>query len=99
MCVLVHSIQARLTGLIPDERAVESFRPTSPILSRRGLRQTPKFGGSGAAASSDSLRSTLDAYTMVLAKVPDMPTPPLPSLEEILYFYSFITSRALLTVG
>jgi hypothetical protein len=95
----VLSMQARLIDLISDERAIETFRPTSPILSRRGFRQTPKFGGSGTAASPDSLRSTLDAYTMVLAKVPDMPTPPLPNLEEILYFYSFITSRALLTVG
>ncbi|KAF9787078.1 hypothetical protein BJ322DRAFT_1210039 [Thelephora terrestris] len=68
----------------PYERVIEAFRPTSPILSRRGFRQTPKFGGSGTAASPDSLRSTLDAYTMVLAKVPDMPTPPLPNLEEIL---------------
>jgi hypothetical protein len=87
-----------LTDLIPDERAVESFRPMSPILSRRALRQTPKFGGSGAVASPDSLRSTLGAYKVVPAKVPDTPTPPLPDLEEILYFYSFPTPKVFLTV-
>ena len=71
----------------------------SPILSSRALRQTPKFGESAAATSPDSLRSALDAYTLVPVKVPDMPTPPLPILEEILYTHSPVTSKVLLTIG
>lgn len=99
MFVLVHSIHARLADLIPDERAVESFGPMSPILSRQALRQTPKLGESTIATTSrGSLRSTLDAYTVVPAKVPEMPTPPLPGLEEILYSYPFLTPKPLLTV-
>ena len=59
------------------------------VLSRQALRQTPKFGESWtAAASPDSVRSALDAYTLVPIKVPDIPTPPLPTLEEILYLHS-----------
>jgi hypothetical protein len=91
MCVLLRPMRARLTDLMPDERAVESFRPMSPILSRQALKQTPKFGSSGAA-TSDSLRSTLGAYTLVPVKIPDIPTPPLPTLEEILYLYSSLVS-------
>lgn len=71
----------------------------SSVLSRRALKQTPKLGEPGIAASTDSLQSTLGAYTLVPVKVPDIPTPPLPTLEEILYFYSHLASRALLTVG
>ena len=85
----------QLTNLIPDERAVECFRPMSPILSSRALRQTPKFGESRVATS---LRVTLDAYSLVLVNVPDIPTPPLPTLEDILYFHLPLTSKVLLTV-
>ena len=71
----------------------------SPILSRQALRQTPKLGDSGTATSPDSLRSVLGAYTLVLVKVPEIPTPALPTLEEILYFYSFLVLKVPLTVG
>ena len=71
----------------------------SPILSSRAMRQTPKFGGAVAAPSPDSLRSALDAYTLVPVKVPDMPTPPLPTLEEILYFCSSVALTVSLTIG
>jgi len=52
-----------------------------------------------AAPSPDSLRSALDAYTLVPVKVPDMPTPPLPTLEEILYFCSSVALTVSLTIG
>ena len=70
----------------------------SSLLSRQALKQTPDLGESRAITSSDSLRSTLDAYTLVPVKVPDIPTLPLPTLEEILYFYSYLAPRVLLTV-
>lgn len=94
----MHTHLINLT-LIPDERAIESFRPTSPILSRQALEQTPNFGEPGTATLHYSLRSTLDAYTLGPVKVPDLPTPPLPTLEDILYFYSSLTSTVLLTAG
>ena len=93
------SPRAHLSDHAADERAVESSRQMSPILSRQALRQTPKFGESRATTSPDSLLSTLGAYTLGPAEVPDMPTPPLPTLEEILYFYLLFVSEGLLTVG
>lgn len=98
MFVPLHPMQAHLTNLSSVERTVESLLPMSPILSRQTLKQTPKFGESGAATSPDSLRSTLGAYTLVPVKVPDISTPPLPTLEEILYFSSSLASRVPLTV-
>ena len=77
---------------------MESLRLMSPILSSRALRQTPKFGEPKTATPSDSLQSTLDAYMLVPVDVPDVPTPPLPTLEEILYFYSPLALRVPLTV-
>lgn len=99
VCCVTFHVDAYNRSYITDERAVESFRPMSPVLSNRALRQTPKFGESGVATSPGSLRSTLSAYTLVPTKVPDIPTPPLPTLEEILYFYSALPSKVLLTVG
>lgn len=92
------TLDADSTDLTPDERAVESFRPMSPILSRQALKQTPKFREFGTAIPPSPLRSALDAYILVPVKVPDIPTPPLPTLEEILYLYSPLASRVLLTV-
>ena len=77
---------------------MESFRLVSPILSSRALRQTPKFGVSRTATSPSSLQSAVGAYTLVPAKVPDLPTPPLPTLEEILYLYSSLVPEVMLTV-
>jgi len=77
---------------------MENFRLVSPILSRRALKQTPKFGESLAAISPGSLRSVLGAYTLVPVKVPDVPTPSLPTLEEILYLCSPHISGVLLIV-
>ena len=78
---------------------MESFRPASPILSSQALRQTPKFGESGVATSPAPLLSTLGAYTLVPVKVPDIPTPPLPTLDEILYLYLPLALEVPLTVG
>lgn len=99
MFVPLCPIRPPLTDLVPDERAVESFRPMSPILSRQAIKHTPKFGDSKAAASPDSLRSTISAYTLVPVTIPDIPTPPLPTLEEILYFCFSLSSRVLLIAG
>ena len=71
----------------------------SPILSRQALRQTPEFGKSRAATSPDSLRSALDAYTLVPVPIPEIPTPPLPNLEDILYFHLSLATGTLLTIG
>ena len=77
---------------------MENFRPVSPILTSKALRQTPKFGESRTAISPGSLRSALGAYNLVPVKVPDVPTPPLPSLEEILYLHSPLIPDVLLNV-
>lgn len=96
---MFHLTRAHLTDFTLDERAVESFLLESPILSRRALKQTPKFGESRATTLPDSLRSTHDAYTLLPVKVPDIPTPPFPTLEEMLYFHLSVTLNAPLTVG
>lgn len=88
-----------LTDLTVDERVTQCLRPMSPILSSRALRETPRFGHSEVAVSPHSLRSTLGAYTLVPVKVPDVPTPPLPTLEELLYFCSFVTPKMSLNAG
>lgn len=87
-CSSYYIPRAHLTNPTTDERAMESFRPVSPILSSKALRQTPKFGESRVTISPGSLRSALDAYTLVPVKVPDLPTPSLPTLDEMLYLHS-----------
>ena len=99
MFVLLRPTRTHLTDPSTDERAVESLRPMSFTISRQAIQLTPKIGDSEAATSPDSLRSTLSAYSLVPVTIPEIPTPSLPTLEEILCVRLSLVSRVLLTSG
>ena len=62
----------------------EHFRPMSPLLTTRAIRETPKFGFLSKKATPKSLKGVIETFCFGPISVADIPDPPIPSLEDAL---------------
>lgn len=56
----------------------------TPILTRRAIRETPRFGFGTRNSTPKSLVAALERFNITAVNVPEITDPPLPDFEDLL---------------